>query len=327
MNGGRLMSESATQAEGLLLSPSKGEVSPSAGSRLRMAREAAGLHIGALAVSLKVPVKKLEALEGDRIDLLPDAVFARALASSVCRTLKIDAAPILANLPQMTLARLVPETLAGGDTYREPDQGSGRSLRDLKAKPFVLIGLLLAVAAAVVGFYPEVEKAIPNSIPIAVPHAVESPAPAVNAGSPVVEPTLVATPTTVDKAVNLSPAVNVESVPPLVPPDFKYTPVASLPVVTATSAVPATSAPTVPASVAGILVLKAKGASWVEVTDSAGIVQLRKTMAGGETIGVSGGLPLSVIVGKADTTEVQIRGKSFDMTPITKDNVARFEVR
>ncbi|HPH15047.1 MAG TPA: helix-turn-helix transcriptional regulator, partial [Burkholderiaceae bacterium] len=67
----------------------------SAGALLRQAREAAGLHIAALAVSLKVPVKKLEALESDRLDLLPDAVFARALASSMCRALKIDAAPIL----------------------------------------------------------------------------------------------------------------------------------------------------------------------------------------------------------------------------------------
>lgn len=61
-----------------------------AGELLRQAREAAGLHVAALAVSMKVPVKKLEALEADRLDLLPDAVFVRALASSVCRTLKID---------------------------------------------------------------------------------------------------------------------------------------------------------------------------------------------------------------------------------------------
>ena len=67
---------------------------PSAGTLLRQAREAAGMHIGALSVSLKVPVKKLEALEADRLDLLPDAVFARALAASVCRTLKADPGPI-----------------------------------------------------------------------------------------------------------------------------------------------------------------------------------------------------------------------------------------
>ena len=45
---------------------------PCAGALLRQAREASGLHIAALAVLLKVPVKKLEALESDRLDLLPD---------------------------------------------------------------------------------------------------------------------------------------------------------------------------------------------------------------------------------------------------------------
>ena len=55
----------------------------SAGAMLREARELEGLDIAALAVSLKVPVKKLEALEADRFDLLPDTVFARALAASV----------------------------------------------------------------------------------------------------------------------------------------------------------------------------------------------------------------------------------------------------
>ena len=54
-----------------------------AGNLLRKAREATGLHVAALAVSLKVPVSKLEALEAGRIDLLPDLTFARALAASV----------------------------------------------------------------------------------------------------------------------------------------------------------------------------------------------------------------------------------------------------
>ena len=34
-----------------------------AGMMMRNAREAAGLHVAALAVSMKIPVKKLEALE------------------------------------------------------------------------------------------------------------------------------------------------------------------------------------------------------------------------------------------------------------------------
>mgnify|MGYP000700471163 CR=1 FL=1 len=77
-----------------------------AGRLLREAREAAGLHIASLAVSLKVPVRKLEALEADRYDLLPDAVFVRALASSVCRALRVDPAPVLLKLPEAAPNRL-----------------------------------------------------------------------------------------------------------------------------------------------------------------------------------------------------------------------------
>ena len=66
---------------------------------LREAREAHGLHIEMVAAALKVPPQKLMALEADDIDSLPDPVFARALASSVCRALRIDAAPVLAKLP------------------------------------------------------------------------------------------------------------------------------------------------------------------------------------------------------------------------------------
>jgi cytoskeleton protein RodZ len=66
---------------------------------LRQSREAAGLHIAALAAALKVPVKKLEALEAGRYEELPDMTFARALASSACRQLKIDPAPVLEQIP------------------------------------------------------------------------------------------------------------------------------------------------------------------------------------------------------------------------------------
>lgn len=71
-----------------------------AGAWLRNARQQRGLHIAALAVMLKVPQAKLEALEADRFDLLPDATFARALATAMCRALKVDPSPVLALLPR-----------------------------------------------------------------------------------------------------------------------------------------------------------------------------------------------------------------------------------
>ena len=58
----------------------------SAGDMLREAREAHGLHIEVVAAALKVPAQKLQALEDDDIDSLPDPAFARALAASVVTT-------------------------------------------------------------------------------------------------------------------------------------------------------------------------------------------------------------------------------------------------
>ena len=77
----------------------------------------------------------------------------------------------------------------------------------------------------------------------------------------------------------------------------------------------------------GIAVFKTTGDSWVEVTDANGVVLLRRQLVAGEVAGASGALPMSAIVGRADVTQVQIRGKSFDLTPVTRDNVARFEVK
>lgn len=70
-----------------------------AGQVLRQYRESTGLHIVVLASALKVSRAKLEALEADRLDDLPDVVFARALAMSCCRYLGQDPEPVLALMP------------------------------------------------------------------------------------------------------------------------------------------------------------------------------------------------------------------------------------
>src|SRR3982751_3139698 len=128
-----------------------------AGSLLRQAREAAGIHIAALAVSLKVPVKKLEALEQDRFDLLPDAVFVRALASSVCRTLKLDAAPVLGLLPQTSAPKLTYQGTGINAPFRSPGEGPGPSIWTQVSRPAVLAGLLLLLGALVLIFLPAIK--------------------------------------------------------------------------------------------------------------------------------------------------------------------------
>jgi len=129
-----------------------------AGDLLRRAREAAGLHVAALAVSLKVPVRKLEALEENRWDLLPDAVFVRALASSVCRTLKIDPQPVLDRLPQNTAPRLVREDEGINTPFRAPGDGAAPTWFDQLTRPVFLAVFALLLGALVLILLPATQR-------------------------------------------------------------------------------------------------------------------------------------------------------------------------
>jgi cytoskeleton protein RodZ len=66
---------------------------------------------------------------------------------------------------------------------------------------------------------------------------------------------------------------------------------------------------------------------WVKVVDAKGEVRLSRNIAAGERVECGGALPLTVVVGKADSVEVEVRGKPFDVAAFTRENVARFEVK
>jgi cytoskeleton protein RodZ len=140
------------------------------------------------------------------------------------------------------------------------------------------------------------------------------------AAVPALAPLPVASEPFVDPAGRPAPAlVAAAPVKPATPPPV-VTPPVSAPVV-APAPMPVTSTST------GLVVFKLRGASWVEVTDASGVVQVRRIVSSGETVGASGVLPLTVVVGRADVTDVQVRGKPFDLVVVSKDNVARFEVK
>ncbi|HUR90162.1 MAG TPA: helix-turn-helix domain-containing protein [Ramlibacter sp.] len=270
----------------------------SAGALLRRAREATGLHVAAVAVSLKVPVRKLEALEDDRFDDLGDPVFIRALASSVCRTLKVDPRPVLDRLPQAGAPRLVRDADGLNAPFRAPGDGAPPTWLDRLRQPVPAAVIALLLGAVIIYFLPAThhdEKLVSAPVPAAVP----APPPAVENNAASVAPV----------ALAASAPVAETTAPAAVPNDA--------PPPAAAAAAPAT----------GIVVIHTKGESWAEVVDAKGVVALRKLMAAGESVGASGALPLTVTIGKVDQTEVEVRGKKFDMRSFSKDNVARFEVK
>lgn len=297
---------------------------PSAGALLRQAREAAGLHVAALAVSLKVPVRKLEALENDRYDQLTDAVFARALASSMCRTLKVDPQPVLDRLPQTSAPRLVQDHEGIGAPFRAPGDAAPPGWRESFKRPVTLAvgGLLLGAVAILV--LPNLSS-LRTDTPVAAAASqseITEVAMAAPAGVPV-ETVAPAEAGAVPGPVNVMPvAMNAQATTTTTAP---VTTPAAAPASAPVAATPVNNTPAPPAT--GLVVFKASGPSWVEVMDSKGNVALRRLLASGESAGASGALPLAVTVGSVNTTAVEVRGKPFDLGKVSRDNVARFEIK
>lgn len=292
-----------------------------AGAMLRNAREAAGLHVAALAVAMKVPVAKLDALENDRHDLLPDAVFARALAASVCRTLKIDAAPVLARLPQTGKPRLVQDTDGLNAPFRSPRDTVSSHWKDQLTRPVALIVGALLVGALVVLLLPRQPD---EGAPVAGTSSTEAAATA----SPTAPAAGRETAAPAPAAVTAPAEVMTASVAMAPPAAAAAPPAPAIPTASAaaSTAAAAASAPAAPVAT-GVIVFRASAQSWIEVRDAKGAVPVRKLLSTGETAGASGAMPLQVTVGNAGATEVQVRGKPFDLRAITRDNVARFEVK
>lgn len=273
---------------------------PSAGAMLRAARERRGMHIAALAAAIKVPQRKLEALEGDRYEELPDLTFTRALAQSVCRTLKIDMQPVLDRLPQSAPASPKLEHVGMGlnAPFRERPGRSEPTDWNWLGKPVVWGTLLVLAAALLLAFLPE--RWLAGVTRVRAPEGMASAPVAsevIDLGASAPEPS----------ASAASGVAEAASAP-----------------ASAAAATPA-EAPT-PAAPPPTLALRAAAESWIEVQDMRGQTLLSRSLTAGETVAVDGTPPLRVTIGNAPATQLSFRGAPVDLTRHTRDNVARLQL-
>lgn len=286
-----------------------------AGSLLRQARVAKGLHIAALATSIKVAPRKLELLEADRYDELPGATFTRALAQTVCRTLKIDASPVLALLPQPADQGLSQLSRGLNEPFRDkPGRRVPSDLSFLK-NPIVIAALVLVVASAVMYLLPAgwVADLAQQASGTGMREGDAASAPVSTTSTVVTLPSPAVAPSASDPAPPMAlpasaPASSAEA--------------ASAPAAAASLPVAATAAP----AASGALLLRAKEQSWVEVIDGRGNALMSRLLEAGETVGLDGPTPLRVRIGNASATQVSFRGRPVDLVP-SRDNVAKLELR
>ena len=286
------------------------------GGRLRAAREAKGLHLAMLSVTLKVPTRQLEALENDQYDAFRGPAFVRAVAQSMCRHLGIDPAPVLAGLPQTaTSMALRPSAVDAPVHQTVRARRTGPGLR-VSRQVMVLGGLMLLGSAALI-WWP-------------MPSTTDE------TQAEVVEP-VQALPTEASEPVALAsaPEASVDQAMPAPSPSpspsaTASVPITMVPVKPAASANLPASAPatslSAPAHVSD-LVIVSSGDTWLEVRDARGQLVVNRLLKAGETQTIDFPPPLNVVVGRAHLVRVTRGGKDVDLTPYTKASTARFDIQ
>jgi cytoskeleton protein RodZ len=276
-----------------------------AGSLLRTSRDAAGLSLEALAAVVKVPVRKLEALEAGRLDALPELVYVRGMVVGICRVLHADPQAILALLPLTPAKPLQQHSAIAPVPFQTVGAESPYSLIEVIAKPYVRWALALVMGAALLYFWPDIGSLSRQVTADAEVLPVSQPWVANGTVASVPEQVTGSVPTSSESVGDIYPSTALTSA--------------------GDQASAAAKAPSVPTE--ETVRFKARGKTWVEVTDNKGVVVLRRVLVDGDQAGVDGQSPLAVVIGNADVTDVWIRGKVFEIKSISQGNVARFEVK
>lgn len=281
-----------------------------AGLAIRQAREAAGLTVGHLAASLKVSAKTILALEDNNMAALPDLAFSRALAASICRTLKIDVNYILGLMPSLPQPHVVTNQEVGLNLPMARAFKLNFSLTWFKSSTFAILAAV-ALATLAVANWPVVmewlNKFEKSNTPAATASsdavALALPSANANEGSVV---------TTAAVPAPVASTANAASVSASAPP---------------AGAVPVS--PAMPAFVgpANQLVFKATGSSWIEVTDMNGKTVWKKLLAANESVPVAAPIPARVLIGNVAGTSLTVNDAVFDVMPFSANNIARFEVK
>ena len=269
---------------------------PTAGSLLRQARQERGLHIAALATMIRVSVAKLEMLEADQLEALPDVAFARALAQTMCRALKIDATPVLALLPvprSQQLEGIGPGLNAPFSATGAAGNGSG--LQWLR-RPVFWLTLGLVAATAAVYF-------VPNSVRLPWQWADRAE-------------------TSTDGKSESPFATSVTAIDPQ-----NVASAAATALVPQSAAASSAASPVSSAQSSQILQVRTASESWVEVSDAQGRTLIARLVLPGEAIALDGNLPLHVRIGNASATQLSFRGQSIDLVKTARDNVARLDLQ
>lgn len=282
------------------------------------------MSLSQLAAQIKVSVSKLQSLERGEFEALGDANLTRALASTVCRALRVDHRVILDRLPQARMSVLGDEP--GALNTPLPVLGRKGSVFDARYAPSVL-GLLRSkwfapglfiLLAALIYFspapltWPTWTRSGTETTSETSEHALDTPAP-------------LGVPTSAEQASSASADLAGDS---RVSPALQSNASAADVSVGASAAMPSSSPSTDSLNERDLsLKLSLVDQSWIEVVDASGEKLLSRIARAGETVSLDGQPPFKLHIGNASAVQVSYRGEPVILQNVSRNNTARLELK
>lgn len=301
------------------------------GAQLRQAREAKGLSQQDVSNNLRFSVKQINALEHDAFDAFPDAMMARGFIRSYAKYLQIDAEPLLAEF----------RTNSGDDAQKvivvkssmRPIALTTESWPWLKYILATIVVLLFLLAwMFYVEFMPEQTADTSSKSEVGLAQIQQASDSVADTSQSIAVPEAALPAAERVTAADATAAMQdiTATQPPSLPVDAASTQAAAV------TATPAQSAPQAGIAQPSVLQpgvatetntktinLSFTGQSWVSVTDKNGKLVYEKLSQNGAQESVTAIPPLTVVIGNANDTKVQYAGQAIDLSPNTKNNVAR----
>ena len=304
------------------------------GGTLRAEREKQALSIQDVANKLRLSPKQIEALEADNFASLPEPTIVRGFIRNYAKLLRMNAEPLLD-----AYTVIVPNNAPHELTVKPTSNMHVSSKDKPKVSSYIWAGFLGLLALGVWLFYENYVAKPSPMVPSASASKVEplpEPALPVAERSPELQSSTELTlPAAADTTISPAPVASAPTAslsvvlpaeapvanPVITNPTITNVPVESMPKIVAPSMEPLS-----PNTGKVKLEINASQETWVSVTDVDGKQIYDKIIFAGSRETVEAKPPLNVVVGNAGGASLNLNGKTVDLGPHTRNNVARIKL-
>lgn len=290
----------------------------SPGARLASLRQERGWTVDQVASQLNLAPRQIQAIERDDYPALPGMAIVRGFVRAYAKLLKVDAAPLLADIGGETV--LVHEPLAPQKSLSTPFADSrmpSMTERPGMSSKWVVVALLVVLLGVGLWAVRQGGEPIPSAATSAVKEGLAS-----MSGADENKPSANAKP----EADIAQPAES--SASSVTVPEVQQQAVTQAPATPVAAPAPATAPEAPAASLKDSLQLTVREESWIEIRRSRdNSVVLSRILKPGESETIQLAEPISVVVGNAAGVDVSLRGAPVELKATSKSNVARLTLK